>query len=424
MNIPCRFENFTFDNQVYYGCVVRNQELYKGQETIFVGQHDDDKTNCDVTAIWFENCIMMKVPQGIMRKFPNLKAIAITSSDLTKITKNDIIEYKNLAKFICKDNELEFLPGDLFEDFQNLDFVDFSDNMLGVVEPNIIDGLENLKIANFTNNPNYGKNTGNILTYIYSFFDKNAFLNEVKRELKDNFPSRLSFLEDLRKSEGNLDTKNQQLRDEIEKLRNDMRKQKLDYSKSVVLQANLQADIRNFIQDEANKDLCINIGDRKFRVHKLIIAIRSPILGKVLREAPAIDNLNLTDVPVDTFEKILKFIYTHDFPKENDTDFYQLLMVAARFKITKLIEFAAPKVLPLINSDNALEILNLSIIHKLDELKQKSFDVVQKKYPEIGIKSKWMANSQELIKIVKVLTEKEEANQKYEEQLSNFLKQN
>jgi len=54
-------------------------------------------------------------------------------------------------------NEIEYIPGDLFQNFRNLERIDFSKNKLKVIEPNIFDELEKLKIRllNFRGNENY-----------------------------------------------------------------------------------------------------------------------------------------------------------------------------------------------------------------------------------------------------------------------------
>lgn len=145
---------------------------------ILSGRHQDGYSNKDVAYVCFTNCKITKVPQGLMKIFPKLEILYIESSQLKKITKDDLAEYRNLREFFCTRNEVEFLPGDLFEGFKNLERICFMRNRLKLIEPNILDGLERLKAVSFILNPKY-----NICYSTIPLVYSNASLEEIKEEL-------------------------------------------------------------------------------------------------------------------------------------------------------------------------------------------------------------------------------------------------
>lgn len=178
MEIQCQFENSTtLDARTFYTCYVEDQTIPENIPLKFIGRHDFRKSNSTVARIWFLNCKMTKFPQGLSNVFPNLKSFVILHTNLQKISKDDIAEYKNLERFSIGRSEIEILPGNLFDDFTNLEEIGFCNNKLRIIEPNILDGLENMKYVNFRDNPNYDK--------CYSIYNNytNASLEEVKKDL-------------------------------------------------------------------------------------------------------------------------------------------------------------------------------------------------------------------------------------------------
>jgi len=201
MEIPCKFVLFPYKyGEKFYGCWIQNQQIPEDRELKFTAKHKEGKTNYDVHHIQFKNCTVTKVPQGLKKIFPNLKNLEIWNSKLKKVSKHDLMEYKYIEKLSFKDNDLEFLPGDLLEGFEYLNFVTFSGNKLGVVEPNILDGLDQLKYVTFRYNPNY-----NINYSIHPIYEPNATIQEIKNDLHEKYFSRFKFLRDMKNSADELE---------------------------------------------------------------------------------------------------------------------------------------------------------------------------------------------------------------------------
>lgn len=121
--IPCTFHLSGDD----YSCHVTEQVI-PDDDVKLDGKHVDKLKYTDVTSVWFNNCTITKIPKGVTKLFPKLESLVIQNSKITEVTKTDLTEYKNLKKFECTGQEIEFLPADLFDDFENLEYVDFSRN--------------------------------------------------------------------------------------------------------------------------------------------------------------------------------------------------------------------------------------------------------------------------------------------------------
>jgi len=184
MKLNCTFEEFTFNTgEKFYQCIFYNQEIPQNENFEFSGQHLYRKYDTDVTFVEFRDCNCLKVPQGLTKTFPNLQVLGISNSKLKEINKDDLAEYKNLQKFICDRNDVDFLPGDLFEGFENLFYLKFTGNQnLEIIEPNLLDELYNLDYVNFSQNINISKFYASDLVY-----NPNALLGEIQRELIENF---------------------------------------------------------------------------------------------------------------------------------------------------------------------------------------------------------------------------------------------
>ncbi|KAL7013262.1 hypothetical protein ACKWTF_015308 [Chironomus riparius] len=185
MKLNCKFNIFKFPKgDEFYQCKVLkiDQEIHQLEELEFIGQHLPEKSNSDVTFVEFCDTNCPKVPQGLTKIFPNLKALGFYNSKLKELNKADLAEYKSLVKFISNRNLIDFLSGDLFEGFKDLKHIDFYDNKLGIIEPNLLDSFDDLDYVSFIGNPQYATS-----------FDKSAHylqyttLNDVKNHLFERF---------------------------------------------------------------------------------------------------------------------------------------------------------------------------------------------------------------------------------------------
>ena len=448
MAILCEFSNFLLQhNEELYGCEIKNQIIFENQELKLRAKILNGRTNNDVLSVKIDSCVITKVPKGLSTYFINLKVLHISESKLKKITKIDLTEYKNLEKFICTDNEVDYLPFDLFEDLKILEFIDFSGNKLKVIEPNIFDGLNNLNHVNLRRNPNYNK-----CFSVYPAYVPNATLDDVKTQLYDKFlfdsqhlktlvskfqqkikeirafeeglrstTSAFKTNQELKAVASKLKLENQQLKDSKAKLKTDFEYEKLKNAKlHLNFQKGIFGDLSTFIQDETTKDFHIQIDDREFPVHKFLLAARSPTLAELLKNNPEVENLNLVDISVEIFEIILKFLYTDEFPGDEGTNFMQLFAAAGKLKIQELKDYSAGRIVAQVNAENALEVFKLGYKYDHGRLRERAFEEIKKKYPKIEFKDEWSIDLDKLAKIIDGFMRKEEEIMKLEEEIQRI----
>lgn len=139
MKVQCEY---IFDNYTYK-CIVTCYESYGDTKiTSFDGEHEDKKTNKDVTIIFFEGCVMTSFPRNLASDFfPNLAVIQLSDCELKKITREDLRHYPNLIYLGIIDCFLETLPANLFDYTPKVEFIDFSMNKIKYISPMIFDPL-------------------------------------------------------------------------------------------------------------------------------------------------------------------------------------------------------------------------------------------------------------------------------------------
>jgi len=469
MEVRCAYE--TVINN--YCCYVGGYQIPANVELKFVGNHKEGKTDNDVKCIHFSICNITNVPQGLTKQFPNLEILKIYGSggNLKNVSRSDLIEYNNLKEIKLSSNNIEFLPGDLFEGFENLERIFLHNNNLQIVEPNILDGLENLKNIDLSGFLEYGEENVQS-TVLYSNPNlkkiKSALLNkfmqndvkmltdfveklQIKVQIAKKFNKNLvkenekiaqkcqeleheknrlveenQDLKNLLEQREHLnqeiqELKNQQIQSDQEKFRNQQNYLELaqkysnleeEFAAGIIKeQQNIQkfcSDIKNFIQDETTKDFQIQINNREFPVHKFLLAARSPTLAEIFKKNPEVENLNLVDISVEIFEIILKFLYTDELPGDNGMNFLHLFAAAGKLKIQELKDFAAEKNLELITAENALEILNLSNKYEHDELKLKAFEEIKRNYPKMMLSNEIIDDSEKVEKLIVIIKKIEE----------------
>jgi len=439
MEIKCNFKDLPYKHgERYYCCFIEGHLILKDAELKFIGDHEYIKTNLDVYGVEFNQCTVSQVPQGLTKIFPNLKMLAIKNSKLEEICKNDLIEYKNIEKFISYKNKIEFLPGDLFEDFKHLEWIEFWENKLGIIEPNIFDGLNNLKYVDIEGNPDFDK-----WYSFYPCYNRSTSLEEVKNQIFTKFLSNdqkklknfikkvenpIAMLKTFSERSYDFATKSTVLKlalDTLEHIFESTNAEKLEMENNfqkqiedltLKLQTGLFGNIRNFINDENSKDFKIQIDDKEFYVHKFLLAARSPVLAETFKNNPEVENLNLIDISMEIFEQILNFIYTDELPNE-ETNYLQLFASAGKLKIEDLKNYAALKLLDQITSENAFEIFKLSNKYNQNELRQQSFLEIKKKFPKIKFHVGMEADPEKVGIIVEKFIKKEEAIKKLEEEI-------
>lgn len=116
-----------------------------------IGNHLEDFTNEDVTAILFDNQNIGQMPTNIEEFFPNIRLIRVNNANLLNISSSDLSPFPELQVFISNDNNLTVLEADLFSGVRNISWIEFYRNQITEVGEGLLNGLV-LEFANFINN--------------------------------------------------------------------------------------------------------------------------------------------------------------------------------------------------------------------------------------------------------------------------------
>lgn len=335
---------------------------------VFVGVKVEVES--DVQKIFFKNCVMKKLPEGLSETFPNLELISVKNCGLQEISRKDFTGFENLREVLIENNELTTLSGDVFADHAEISRISFKSNKLCHIDVNLIATLPNLKSADFCGNMriNY-KFPNSLSTKLHKF----GFENDTSPHLKK--------LEKKIRKMGTFDC---------------------------IRTGGLQQDIRQFLASDDFRDLTITIDDKKFKVHKFLFTARSPVIRKTLK--PETEEMSL-QMSVEIFEKILSFIYDETFPSDDD-NMLDVYVAAANLEISELKTFTAEKLMESINEDNAFSIFGSAHRFGNNDLKMKAFEHIRSVFPEYDLPDelaecpedvrKLLASKKEIDKLCKV----------------------
>lgn len=212
----------------------------------------------------------------------------------------------------------------------------------------------------------------------------------------------------------------------------------------------LSSDLKNLIDDEKSSDLILQSGSREFRVHSNILAARSPVFAALLkekqlnedeennkenkeyekkieeeteieveegdREEPKVkvgedivkerklssprkislgpSRLEIKDLPPDTLEVLLKYIYTDS---SNNVDLFSQTLLAAsdRYQLPGLKVHCEKHLGEIINPQNVSDILLLSETHRCDTLKKTALAYCGENHSYIMKDSRWKVIEEE-----------------------------
>jgi hypothetical protein len=133
-----------------------------------------------------------------------------------------------------------------------------------------------------------------------------------------------------------------------------------------------------------------------------------------------VENLNLVDIPVEVFKKILHYLYTDSFPMNDDIlSYINIFAAAGRLKIEELKNLAANQMLNKVNRPNAVEILTLSNKYDHPKLKQKAFNEIKKCYPKLIFKDHWIGEPKIVSEMIDKFKKKEAAIKRLEREFES-----
>jgi Leucine-rich repeat (LRR) protein len=372
MEVQCSFDDITwgFDNKqkLLYTCNITDVSITEPGTEIkaFIGNHQQGKTNNDVTAISFEDSPVHFFPRNLHNIFPNLLALQIDDCDLKIITRRDLVGLKNLERLTMLSNQLRSLPSDLFIGFGNLKYIWFGDNKLEFLSSKLLEPIlgNQLERVNFKGN-----------TKINAFYEPGE-------------KGSVASLQELMKIiDQNCEPPKDKLKEEFKKT--------------------FAAGFEELWTSKDFADFTIIGGfdgaSKEFAVHKIVLAAQSSVLLAVFKndnmEEAQTGKMTIDDFSAETVEGMLKFMYTGEV---NESIAMDLLAIAEKYDVKNLKAATEMIILHNINESNALEIFGLGYQHNSKEIKREAFNKIKKMFPEIKFSDELMEKPKDLKEIIEI----------------------
>ncbi len=247
--------------------------------------------------VFFYDCVINEFPssQSLLRVAPNLTRLSITSSRLSKISRGDLKGLEKLTILTLSENELEYLPGDLFESTPNLEKIYLDQNKIRSIGEEILKPLKKLKIFDLSRNVNidgyYNVSGGLTFTELENDIREKCklsqfFSQEIFKLNSDN--------EKLTTQTGNLKVENQKLRARVGKM-------------------------RYLINQSKAEKIRVVIDKREALLDKKLLAVNSPVLARLFKEDTS-NILTLRNISIKTFKEIYKYMINKKPPATTDAD--------------------------------------------------------------------------------------------------------
>ncbi|KAG5670670.1 hypothetical protein PVAND_000918 [Polypedilum vanderplanki] len=386
-NIQCEFEVLNWKLSYFtYTCCIQNKIIDENEkiERIY-GVHLNKKTYQDVILVYFNDCKISKVPQGLTTIFPNMQGIVINNSNLTYIEREDLKEYNKLKMLYIENNKIQIFSENLLVDMKLLELFSMRGNKISYIEPDFLDGLDKLKYANF-------KDCGYI-NLVYDSIDphmSDVSLQELKKLLSKKFQQSLW----KRFSE------RQRAKTEL-----------FNHLKEAIDKNNL-------------KDFKLIVDKEVFKIHKLVLAARSPVFAEMIENNPDAESLNLVDISPATFREIYNFMYTNEFRKSEEVNLVNLLIASEKLKIKRLANFAANALLYQITHENAFDLMVLGTKYGYEDLKKMSFEKIKEIFDGEEIDEGLVDNPEKLKKLIYLKNEEIRYINDLKQKFKNIMNEN
>lgn len=150
--LHCKFDDYIYDGN--YKCEVENLSITARNEIVsdVSGSHIPRRTNANVIIVSIDEQTAHYLPENLAQFFPNLMYLKINKSGLKEITKNELKDFAKLRNIAVRGNDVESLPGDLFEYNLQLTNIDFPTNKIKHIGRDIFKSLTSLESVNFLRN--------------------------------------------------------------------------------------------------------------------------------------------------------------------------------------------------------------------------------------------------------------------------------
>lgn len=150
--LECKFSDYLYDKN--YKCEVVNLNIttHNQIESAVSGAHIPRRSNADVIILSIDGQTAHYLPQDLNKFFPNVTYLSINKSGLREITKSDLKNFPQLRNIGVRGNDIENLPGDLFEHNTQATNIAFATNKIKSIGKDIFKSLNGLDSVNLLRN--------------------------------------------------------------------------------------------------------------------------------------------------------------------------------------------------------------------------------------------------------------------------------
>lgn len=328
---------------------------------------------------------VQKIPRDLPNFFPNLWALYMENCKIGKILAQDFIKFERLIEIHLENLEIQEIPAEIFKNFKHLEVVSFYGNSIKSIGKNVFKNLPKLNYVDLR------KNQAVNLVYADEKY-KNVESGESQTRIFQLYEF-LAIIDGIFHPEIEDDEDEKSLSDRHQPGTSKDQLKKFEEAK---LSVNIYNDIQKLINAREFTDFTIKIDKNLFKVHKLMLAARSPTLAEMIRNNPEADELILEDIEVEVFKIILEFIYEDKSPVKYDERSEKVFAAAGKLKLESLKNQVGNILATSVTSENSLEILKLASKHNHEKLKKKAFEEFKKIFPDKNLKNELMNDLEKL----------------------------
>ncbi|XP_041974198.1 kelch repeat and BTB domain-containing protein 12-like [Aricia agestis] len=122
---------------------------------------------------------------------------------------------------------------------------------------------------------------------------------------------------------------------------------------------NLYDRIKQLLVSYEWSDCCFKVCDKKFRAHKLILGISSPVFEAMFYGPLSTDDdITIVDIEPNIFQLLLNYIYTDNVDITSIEEAYDLLYVSRKYMLENLSDACKMYIQSNLNIDNVVTVLN------------------------------------------------------------------
>lgn len=145
-----------------------------------------------------------------------------------------------------------------------------------------------------------------------------------------------------------------------------------------VPECRLSEDLSHLLESQNFSDVVLCATEKEFKVHKAILAARSPVFAAMFEhemEERKQNRVDITDMDMEVLGEMLTFIYTGKAPNLEKLN-AELLAAADKYDLERLKVMCEESMCSNLNVDNAADVLILSDMHSAHQLKAHTIEYI------------------------------------------------